>query len=103
MNAFKIPFAELPWENPRPHVQQKLMSSGNRQFRIVKFDHEFIEKDWCIKDHIGYVVSGEMHIDFDSTIKKFEPGDAIHIPHGQRHKITVISESVTLFLTEEGH
>ncbi len=103
MKALSIPFHSTAWEEIQPGVKQKRVVTDDHQIRLVEFDHSFIEKDWCIKGHIGYVVDGEMHIDYDSEILKYECGDAIYIPHGQRHKMSVVTQTVTLFLVEVVH
>lgn len=103
MPSFQIPFHSTPWDTVQPGVKQKRVMRDDHQIRLVEFDHSFIEKDWCIKGHIGYVVDGEMHIDYESEILKYETGDAIDIPHGQRHKMSVVTQSVTLFLVEVAH
>ena len=103
MTDYKIPFSQTAWTDMGPEVRQKRGVIDKTQLRVVEFDHAFVEKDWCIKGHIGYVISGEMHIDFEDSILKFELGDAFYIPHGQRHKMSVVSEKLTLFLSEEAH
>ena len=58
---------------------------------------------WCEKGHIGYVLSGELEIDFNGEIVKYIQGAGICIPTGTftKHKARAITPSVQLFLVED--
>jgi quercetin dioxygenase-like cupin family protein len=70
--------------------------------RLAEFTKEFEEADWCIRGHIGYVLSGEMEIDFHGRIATFRPGDGLFIPAGAEHghKAKVLTESIMVVLVE---
>ena len=64
---------------------------------------DFVDPEWCRARHVGYVLSGEMDVDFDGEVVRYRAGDGILIPGGEahRHKATVVSDGVTLFLVED--
>lgn len=103
MDERRIDFGSLPWQTPLPGARYKASQHGNRRIRLVEFTKGFVEPDWCTKGHIGYVLSGEMDVDFDGQVVRFSAGDGLVIPGGEenRHKATVITDVVTLILVED--
>jgi quercetin dioxygenase-like cupin family protein len=69
----------------------------------VEFFREFVEPDWYRRGHIGYVLEGEMEIDFSGQRVLFSQGDGIFIPPGEehKHKATVLTDVVRVILVEE--
>jgi len=92
MDNTLIQFAKLQWETPAEGVEQKVYSNGNQRMRLIRFYDNFVEKDWCLKGHIGYVTNGEMKISFDGIIKSFRQGDGLWIDEGEEFKHKVIME-----------
>ena len=39
--------------------------------RLLRFSDDFIEEEWCLKNHIGFVLNGEMKINFNGEIKSY--------------------------------
>ena len=103
MNEKKIIFENIDWE--------KGVGSGTKEhngaeykLRLVNFDDNFKEKEWCIKGHIGYVLEGEMIINFNGQRIHYKKGDGIYIKPGieNKHKATIEKhKSVKLFLVEK--
>ncbi|MHC4499416.1 MAG: cupin domain-containing protein [Planctomycetota bacterium] len=62
------------------------MTEGGRKLRLVEFSKEFVEPDWCSRGHIGYVLEGQMEVNFDGKVIVFGPGDGIFIPAGEKHR-----------------
>jgi hygromycin-B 7''-O-kinase len=62
--------------------------SGGKILRLVEFTNEYVEQDWCFKDHIGCVLEGELEITFAGKTERFSAGDGIFISGGDkdRHK-----------------
>lgn len=103
MNQNLIKFQSIPWEQPKTGVQQKIYSDGKRRLRLLQFHDTFIEEDWCQKGHVGYVLSGEMTIDFNGTLKHYQQGDGLWIEAGESSKHKVLmkeGKSVELILFE---
>lgn len=103
MEQYKIDFESMLWETPAGGVRFKSYEQGGRKLRLVEFAKEFVEPDWCTKGHIGYVLEGQMEIDFDGKIIVFGPGDGIFIPAGEehKHKAEVLTDVVKIILVED--
>ncbi len=58
MKQHLIKFDSLEWETPKSGVTQKVFSDGKFRMRLLRFDEHFVEEDWCLKGHVGYVLEG---------------------------------------------
>ncbi len=103
MEQYKVDFNSTGWEVPADGVRFKAYEQGGRKLRLVEFRKEFVEPDWCTKGHIGYILEGQMEIDFNGKIIIFGPGDGLFIPAGEehKHKGRVITDSVKVILVED--
>ena len=104
MQQYKVAFDSLPWSSPAPGARFKVHREGERQIRLVEFTDEFVEPDWCRKGHVGYVVEGQLEVDFDGNKIVFDPGDGIFIPPGEEHKHMgkALTDVVRMILVEDG-
>jgi ethanolamine utilization protein EutQ (cupin superfamily) len=102
MNQYKVSFESIPWEQPAAGVRFKAFEQDGRRLRLAEFTRDFAEADWCTKGHIGYVLDGQMEIDFHGPVVAFRAGDGLFIPAGHEHghKARVLTESVTVVLVE---
>jgi quercetin dioxygenase-like cupin family protein len=103
MEKCKVNFDVLPWQTPLEGARYKVFQQGNRRLRLVEFSRGFAEPDWCVKGHIGYVLEGEMDLDFDGQLVRFSRGDGLFIPAGaeNRHVAKVLTDMVRLVLVED--
>jgi hypothetical protein len=103
MDDARINFAELPWDESNAGVRSKVVVRNHKRVRLVEFTSEFVESDWCVKGHVGYVLGGEMEVVFHDRIERFASGDGILIAGGEseRHKATVVGQMVRLILVED--
>ena len=103
MNLPIVNFASLVWDESQAGVKCKEMVKDGRRLRLVEFDRSFVELDWCRKGHIGFVLDGELEIEFDNHTVVAKHGDGIFIPPGElsRHKAKVRGETVRLILVED--
>lgn len=103
MERYKIDFESMAWEEPAAGVRFKAYEQGGRKLRLVEFGKEFIEQDWCTKGHIGYILEGQIEIDFDGKVIIFGPGDGVFIPAGEehKHKGRVLTDIAKVILVEE--
>jgi len=103
MEQYKIDFESMPWESPAAGVKFKAYEQNGRKLRLVEFTREFIEPDWCIKGHIGYILEGQMEIDFDGKVVVFNSGDGLFIPAGEKHKHIgrALTDLVKIILVED--
>ena len=103
MSAARIDFAALAWDQPAPGMRSKAIVRDGRKLRLVEFSPDFVESDWCTKEHIGFVLEGELQISFgDGRQESFAAGDGIFIREGEpeKHKARVLGSLVTLILVE---
>jgi len=103
MGQYKVGFESMPWDAPAVGVKCKAHEQGSRRLRLVEFTNEFVESNWCTKGHIGYVLEGQMRIDFDGKPVVFDPGDGLFIPPGEqhKHKATVLTDVARVILVED--
>jgi len=103
MEQCKVDFESMAWESPAEGVRFKAYEQGGRKLRLVEFAKEFVEPDWCTKGHIGYILEGEVEIDFDGNVIVFSPGDGVFIPAGEehKHKGRVLTDKVKAILVED--
>ena len=103
MEQYRIDFESMPWESPVAGMKFKAYEQNARKLRLVEFSKEFIEEDWCTKGHIGYILEGQMEIDFDGKKEVLSPGDGIFIQASQehKHKGRVLTDKVKAILVEE--
>ena len=102
MSRHKVAFASQEWERPAPGVRTKVHRGPGVQLRLVEFSAGFVEADWCVRGHVGYVLNGRMEVDFDGTLEVFEAGDGLFIPAGEahKHKARILTDTVVLILVE---
>ena len=86
MRQMKADFAALRWEESAPGVRSKAIIRDGKRLRLVEFTNEFVERDWCLKGHIGYVLEGELEIAFNDETERFATGDGILIAGGERER-----------------
>ncbi len=100
---YRIAFDEMPWKAAPSGARFKLHQEGARQLRLLKFGRDLNHPEWCTTGHIGYLLEGEMEVEFDSQVMTYRAGDGLYIPAGEekRHRPRAISETVRLLLIED--
>jgi len=103
MEQYRIDFESIGWESPADGVRCKVYEQGGRKLRLVEFSKDFVEPDWCTRGHIGYILAGQMEIDFNGNKEIFGPGDGVFIPAGpqHKHKGRVLTEKLKAILVED--
>lgn len=105
MHQAKVDFAALPWEETAVGARSKAFVRDGKKLRLVEFTDRFVEHEWCLKSHTGYVLEGEMEITFSDRTERLGAGDGIFIAGGerQRHRARVAAGTLLrLILVEEG-
>lgn len=97
----KIDFAALGWEAVATGLRVKSIEKDGKRIRLLEHSQEAREEEWCEKSHVGYVVEGELEIDFSGKTETFRTGEAIFISAGEKHKAISITEKTLLFLVED--
>jgi len=104
MDNYLIDFQGMSWENTASGVRLKVFAEGEQNIRLVEFSDEFVENDWCIKKHFGYVLEGSISIDFSGKLVNFKSGNGFFIPGGEasKHKGRIAKgEKALIILVEE--
>lgn len=103
MEQYRIDFESMPWERAAVGAKVKAYEQNGRKLRLVEFAREFVEPDWCTKGHIGYILEGQMEIDFDGKVVVFNSGDGLFIPAGDKHKHKgrALTDVVKIILVED--
>ena len=101
MEARRVLFESLDWQSPAPGLRYKVCRVGNKQLRLLEYSQGFVEPDWCVKAHTGFVLKGELEIDFHGRVVRFPEGSGLFISAGEKHKGRPVTLSVPLFLVEE--
>ncbi len=101
MNKSQVEFDLIPWLDIAPGAGEKRFACNGTVIRLLEFSPPFVEHDWCIKPHAGYVVDGRFSIQFRDRKESFATGDGILIYAGDSnaHK-AVVDQLVVLFLVE---
>jgi quercetin dioxygenase-like cupin family protein len=103
MDQHRVLFDSLEWQASMNGAMFKVFRCGDKQLRLVEFTDQFVEPDWCDKGHAGYVIQGELEIDFHGNLVRYPEGSGIFIPAGSAsgHKARSITPAVLLFLVED--
>jgi quercetin dioxygenase-like cupin family protein len=103
VNISAIIFDQIEWQSPQTGMLHKVFQDGSKKIRLVEFSREFIEARWCEKAHAGFVLSGDLDIDFSGHVVRFPEGSALLIPPGaaHAHKARAVTPRVRLLLVEE--
>lgn len=97
-----IKFESIPWEVPAEGIRFKAYEQEGKKLRLAEFTKEFFEADWCTKGHIGYILDGQMEVDFNGKVIMFGSGDGLFIPAGEKHKhkARVLTDKLRIILVE---
>ena len=99
---YKVEFDKLKWESPVEGVRHKYIDQNNLRIRLVEYSQE-MPPHWCEKGHYGYLISGQLEIEYENSKILYMQGDGIFIPDGSDHKHRgrVLSEKVLVFFIEK--
>jgi ethanolamine utilization protein EutQ (cupin superfamily) len=101
MGPHRIDFKTMPWDASAVGVRFKAHEQDGRRLRLAEFSREFVEHDWCTKGHIGYVLEGQLEIDFDGQSLTFGPGDGLFTRPGDKHTAKVKTKTAKVILVED--
>ena len=97
----KADFDKLEWESPVAGVRHKCIDQNNVRLRVVEYSKE-MPPHWCEKGHYGYLIEGQMEVEYENSTVIYYPGDGIFIPDGpdHKHRGRVLSDKVLVFFIE---
>jgi quercetin dioxygenase-like cupin family protein len=95
-------FDKLRWETPVEGVRHKYIDQDELRLRLVEYSQE-MPLHWCEKGHYGYLIEGQMEIEYDNEKIIYNPGDGIFIPDGpdHRHRGKALTDKVLIFFMEK--
>lgn len=100
----RISFEEFMWEHVKDGLEQKVYSADDHRIRLLRVRDTFKEDAWCTNGHVGFVLKGEMQIDFNGRLEHYSGGDGLWIEQGEHAKHKMLIEkgkTVELVIFEE--
>ena len=99
---YKAEFDKIEWESPMEGVRHKYIDQNNLRMRLVEYSKK-MPPHWCEKGHYGYLIEGQMELEYENSKIIYKPGDGIFIPDGpdHKHRGRVLSERVLVFFIEK--
>ncbi|MCH8325879.1 MAG: cupin domain-containing protein [Bacteroidetes bacterium] len=85
MPQHKINFNSIDWETPIQGVKSKTYNYASKQIRLIEYTKD-MPQHWCEKGHYGYIIEGELEIEFANEKIIYKKGDGVFIPDGAEHK-----------------
>ena len=101
---YRLAFADVDWEPAfNGTARLKRFVRNGKTFRLVEMTPKSAHPEWCVVGHSGFIVEGDLEIDFDGEKLVFHAGDALSIPAGEadRHRPRAISDRAVMFLMED--
>jgi quercetin dioxygenase-like cupin family protein len=98
----KVDFGKLKWESHLEGIRHKCIDQGDLRLRLVEYTKD-MPPHWCEKEHYGYLLEGQMEIEYESEKIIYNRGDGIFIPdgHEHKHKGKVLSGKALVFFIEK--
>ncbi len=89
------------WNASTPGFRFKAVRRHGKQLRLVEFEPG--DQEWCTTGHVGYVLEGELELEFRDNTETLRKGDGLLIRAGEaeRHKPRAIGSTVRLLLVED--
>jgi len=102
LSEYKADFAKLEWSSPMEGVRHKCVDQGDQRLRLVEYSRA-MPPHWCSRGHRGYVLKGEIEIEYETGSVTYRPGDGIMIPDGpaHRHRARAVADQVLVVLVEQ--
>ena len=99
---YKADFDKLEWDSPILGVRHKYIDQNNVRIRLAEYSKE-MPPHWCEKGHYGYLIEGQMEIEYKNSKMIYKSGDGIFIPDGpdHKHRARVLSGKVLVFFIEK--
>jgi quercetin dioxygenase-like cupin family protein len=98
---YKTEFNKIPWQESMAGVRHKYFDQNGIRLRLVEYSKE-MHVHWCDKGHFGYLIEGNMEIEFENSNEIYSAGDGIFLPTGSehKHKGKLLSDKALVFFVE---
>ncbi len=99
----RVAFEAMPWQTSPAGVRFKVQKVGALQLRLLEFSRDLDHPHWCTTGHLGYVLEGEMEVEFAAGSQVFRAGDGLAIPGGdaEKHRPRALTERVRMIFVED--
>ncbi len=94
-------FSQIPWQRVSEVASQKILDDGEYRLRLLKLSPGFQEAEWCTRGHVGYIIEGALHIEFEDSQVVYNAGDALLIRPGKPHKGRTGAGRALVFVVDE--
>lgn len=96
----RVDFRHIPWTAPAEGIRVKATRRQGHQLRLLEFSPGFSESEWCRRGHIGYVLAGQLVLQFTRRSETLAEGDAFVIEPEDLHRARTVQGPVRLFVVE---
>ena len=76
---YKADFDQLDWALPIEGIRHKVIDQDDVRMRLVEYS-KAMPPHWCQKGHYGYLIEGQMEMEYAHSKIVYNPGDGIFIP-----------------------
>ena len=98
----KSNFDTLDWEFVAEGFKQKILKKNNKQIRLIRFEDNFSDDEWCAKPHAAFVINGTFQLEFKDECLTYTKGDVFFIAENDHHKAMIEKDQFAeLILFEE--
>ncbi len=99
---YKIEFDKVQWETAFQGVRHKLLVQKDLRLRLVEYSKK-MPAHWCEQGHYGYLIEGNMEIEYRNSKISYKAGDGIFIPDGpdHKHRARILTEKALVFFVEK--
>ena len=99
----KVDFTGLKWDESAPGIRSKSFIRDGKKIRLLELRKDLEHPEWCETGHIGFIVKGEIEIEFADKTILFSKGDGLIIASGkdEKHIPKPVSDTVVMFLVED--
>jgi len=88
------------WEKQNFTGKAKAGKYGPKRIRLLKFPPGFKERKWCKVAYQGYVVEGEMEIEFEKETIRCYKNSGFVVPAGNHRLKSLNNKEVILFVID---
>jgi mannose-6-phosphate isomerase-like protein (cupin superfamily) len=99
----RVAFEDMPWETGPAGLRFKVQGVGASRLRLLELTRELEHPHWCTSGHVGYILEGEMEVEFSTGTVVFRAGDGLAIPAGDadKHRPRALTDLVRMIFVED--